>query len=151
MTAKNKLIDRPAGPPRILAVDSGKDWAWAYVADSQLRDVGFRKLPAVLPPIDLVYIERPHSGAQRASKKDLITLAIRAGEVGGVLCYLTGLEPKYVEPVTWKGSVGKKIMNDRVLAKLSPDEIKLLRGFPKAAKDDLLDAIGIALYFANRQ
>jgi hypothetical protein len=145
-----KLNLSVGGSPRIFAVDSGRDWAWAYVADRQLRDVGFRRLPDALPPIDRIYIERPHSGAQRASKKDLITLGIRAGEVGGVLRYLTSLEPKYVEPSTWKGSTTKKIMNDRVREKLSPEELKLLTGFPKAAIDDILDAIGIALYFADR-
>lgn len=134
----------------VLAIDSGGDWAWAYVAGGVLRGCGLRALPDPIPPCTRLVIERPHTGVARASKKDLITLAIRAGEVGGVLRRLTGIEPEYIEPQRWKGSVDKKVMNARVRAKLKPEELAHLVGLSKTKEHNVLDAIGIALYCVQR-
>lgn len=134
----------------VLAIDSGGDWAWAYVAGGLLRGCGLRSFPDPIPPCTRLVIERPHTGVAAASKKDLITLAIRAGEVGGVLRRLTGLEPQYIEPQTWGGSVSKTLKNERVRAKLKPEELAHLVGFSKTKVHNVLDAIGIALFCVQR-
>ena len=137
----------PAASTSIFAIDSGKDWAWAHILNGILLAVGLRKLPSVLPAITRLVVEKPHTGQSKASKKDIITLAIRAGEVGGVVAHLTGIKPEYIEPVRWKGSVPKKVTNERTLAKLTPEELLVLGA---KHNHNVLDAIGIALYIVGR-
>ena len=137
-----------------LAVDSGRDWGWALVIPSPdhkqpvLVACGLRKLSWPLPatPTRLV-VEQPHLGQSRASKKDLRTLALRAGEVGGRLAERLGLERiEFVEPNWWKrGSVEKSVMNERVRQRLSDSE-RVLAG----KNHNVLDAIGIALFCVGR-
>lgn len=111
-----------------------------------------------MPLADRVVVERPHAGNARASKKDLITLAIRAGEVAGRLvtaispesAISPGMQPEYIEPATWKGTIDKATTNERTLAKLHPDELALLHTLPHTTLHNVLDAIGIALFCVRR-
>jgi hypothetical protein len=142
---KRKIVSSTPGCP-VLAVDSGKDWAWALVVDDLLVGCGLKKLPDALGYTNpRLVVEKPHTGQQRATAKDRITLAIRAGEVAGRLAERFGLEPQYIEPATWGGSVGKAIKNARVLERLSPSE-RVLAG----KNHNVLDAIGIALFCVGR-
>lgn len=140
----------------ILSVDSGGNMGWALFDKTLLAcDLG---LPALLRPekayvgaVTRIIIERPHTGRTRARARDIITLAIRAGEVGGVLRYLTGVEPEYIEPQKWKGQLNKKRCNDIVEARLLPQEKSLLNKIkPLSAKHNVLDAIGIGLFSVGR-
>lgn len=125
---------------------------WALFDEKgQLQGCGLRHLPPELPPLKKIMIERPHTGRTRARARDILTLAIRAGEVGGVLRYLTGIEPEYIEPGKWKRQLPKKRCNDIVEAKLSPQEKSLLNKIkPLSAKHNVLDAVGIGLFLVGR-
>jgi hypothetical protein len=140
----------------VLGIDSGADCGWAlvHVESRQLISCGLGRLPSALQDLGIsrVVIERPHAGQTRARKKDVITLAIRAGEVGGICRYLLKIEPEYIEPNRWKGSVSKKIMNDRVEAKLSSSEVVIYESAKvvKSKRHNMLDAIGISLFCVGR-
>lgn len=136
----------------LLAVDSGANLGWAlFNFGGKLVGCGLRHLPSEIPRLGKIVIERPHTGRTRARARDIITLAIRAGEVGGVLRYLTGVEPEYIEPNKWKGQLPKKRCNDIVEAKLFPQEKRLLNDIkPKSAQHNVLDAIGIGLFSVGR-
>lgn len=138
----------------LLAVDSGGNTGWALFDPSSkvLVACGLNKFPDRWEvPITRVVIERPHTGQTQARKRDIITLAIRAGEVGGVMRLLTGVEPEYIEPQKWKGQLPKKRCNDIVEARLSEPEKRLLNNIkPKGAKHNVLDAIGIGLFASGR-
>ena len=133
-----------------MAIDSGGDWAWAYVADGLLRGCGLKTLPDPWPTADRLVVEKPHTGRSKATAKDRITLAIRAGEAGALFGHHLKLKPEYIEPSRWKGSVDKPVMNKIVLAKLKPEELALLVGFTTTKKHNVLDAIGIALFSVGR-
>lgn len=140
---------------KILTIDSGANAGWALFTDRQLTQCGLGEVPApCLVGVSRIVIERPHVGQTRSRKKDIITLAIRAGEVGGVLRYLTKVKPEYIEPNRWKGSTSKKIANDRAMAKLTAEETQTFqRDCKKVAKgklNNVEDAIGIGLYACDR-
>lgn len=150
------------GRELILAVDSGANLGWAlFDQDGPLRNCGFKNLFDAInlfgpDTVRRIIIERPHTGRTRARARDIITLAIRAGEVGGVLRYLTTqagktVEPEYIEPQRWKGQLPKKRCNDLVEAKLFIQEKSLLNKIkPLSAKHNVLDAVGIGLYAVGR-
>lgn len=137
----------------LLAIDSGANTGWAlFDSAGALRACGLKVMPDEWPePITRIVVERPHTGRTHARAKDIITLAIRAGEVGGIWSYITGVTPEYIEPSRWKGQVPKKRMNEIVEAKLTPQELKLLNNIrPKSAQHNVLDAIGIGLFLVGR-
>lgn len=139
----------------LLTIDPGADCGWALWLGGELYQCGFRKMPATWPePIARVVVERPHTGKTRARKKDVITLAIRAGEVGGIWSYITGIVPEYVEPNRWKGSQSKEISHRIIKAKLRPAELKKFqsdcKGMAESKRHNVLDAIGIGLYVLKR-
>jgi hypothetical protein len=152
----------------ILAIDSGANLGWARF-DPQKKEMeacglGAKPIQRLFEPqpsdypdrlytrnITRIVIERPHTGRSRARARDIITLAVRAGEVGGVLRYLLKVEPEYIEPVRWKGSMEKKICNRAVEAKLLPQEIQILNKCGnKSTRHNILDAIGIGLFCVGR-
>ncbi len=138
----------------ILTVDSGKDAGWALFSAGVLVACGLDpvKALAMFSKVDQLVVERPHAGNARASKRDLITLAIRAGEAGGVLGHVLGVKPQYIEPQQWKGSQTKEISHNIVKAKLTEVEHKVLKQaqLSKSKEHNTLDAIGIGLYVCRR-
>ncbi len=140
----------------ILAIDPGADAGWSLFAGKILVGCGLGAPPA--GDIGRVVIERPmiYPGArQKARPADIIKLAVRAGEAGGVYGRAHGLEPEYVEPAKWKGgSIDKNIHHPRIWAKLSPDEQAIVsnaaRGIAPSKRHNVLDAIGIGLYAVGR-
>ncbi len=138
----------------LLAIDSGANLGWAVFnpQTKQMEGCGLKNYPKEgAKPLQRIVIERPHTGRTRARACDILTLAIRAGEVGGVLRYLTGVEPEYIEPGKWKGQLDKKKGNRMVEAKLSPQEIAILNKIAKkSTQHNILDAIGIGLFIVGR-
>ena len=148
----------------LLAVDSGRDCGWALfslppkgqplsggaLVACGLRDfLHYTHWPA---PVTRIVVERQHPGRTRARVKDIITLAIRAGEVGGLLHYLTGVQPEYIEPNRWKGQLPKKRCNEIVEGLLRPEELAILNKIKaKGTKHNVLDAIGIGLFLLLRK
>lgn len=100
---------------------------------------------------DIVRVEMPRiypgSGQRKGDLNDLLDLA---AVVGYWEDRLRGSQDvKRVFPATWKGQVPKKIMNARVMAKLSEREAHTIRHV--GAKDhNIIDAIGIGLWALGR-
>lgn len=143
----------------ILAIDPGADCGWALFRNRQLVQCGLGPFPSTaLGQVSRLVIERPHTAQLHAPKKDIITLAIRAGEVGGIFSFFFKLKPEYLEPGGWKGSQSKKISHDVIRRKLSVDELKVLEGaktvggkrVAKADMHNVWDAVGIGLYVCQR-
>lgn len=137
----------------LLAIDPGADQGWALFSDSKaLISCGLGRPPA--DPVSRILIERPHGHGNKAPIRDIITCAIRAGETGGVLRNDRKVEPEYIEPATWKGSVKKKISHERIWAKLSPEEQARVadagKGVAASKRHNMLDAVGIGLFGVGR-
>ena len=85
--------------------------------------------------------------------EDLIILSLMAGRVGGLFAssVLVDGNHEYL-PRTWKKQVPKKIMIERIKAKLSKDEHSRVK-LPKDKKQqlDVYDAIGIGLWALGRR
>jgi hypothetical protein len=94
-------------------------------------------------------------GRQRARPADVIKLATRAGEAAGQYARPYGVEPEYVEPHAWKGSVDKNTHHARIWAKLKPDEQAIVsaaaRGIAPSKRHNILDAVGIGLFAVGRR
>jgi hypothetical protein len=137
----------------LLAIDPGAAAGWALFEGKRLAACGL-DIFTHCPLVDRVVIERPHSAKTKAPVRDVITLAIRAGEWGGRLRELLGVEPEYVEPATWKGSTPKDISHARTWAKLSPDERVVLakagEGVAPSKRHNVVDAVGLALWAVGR-
>lgn len=144
----------------LLTIDSGANMGWALFEGKEMLECGLCRGKNYLEElgarfghrsIKRIVVERPHAGRTRARARDILTLAVRAGEAGGVLRYLTGVEPEYIEPGKWKGQLPKKISNDRTLAKLTEAEKSILNNIkPLSARHNTLDAIGIGLFIVGR-
>lgn len=144
----------------LLAVDPGADAGWAHFDPEQRRLVACGLNEQFMTAhVARVVIERPMiypGGRQKARPADIIKLATRAGEWGGLGRAFFGVEPEYVEPAKWKGgSVPKSIHHARIWAVLSVDEqtvvSKAAAGIAPSKRHNLMDAIGIGLYAVGRQ
>ncbi len=86
----------------------------------------------------------PGSGQQKGDLNDLLNLAAVVG--GHEKTFKNHVR---VFPAQWKGQVPKKIMNARVLSRLSPQE--RLRIEDSGSKThNTIDAVGIGLYRLGR-
>lgn len=144
----------------IFSVDSGANLGWAIFSESGMEDCGLCRSMEALTNVGQLYmtggvkrlvVERPHAGRTRARARDILTLAVRAGEAGGLLGYFLGVNPEYLEPQKWKGQLSKKRCNEIVEAKLSVRELQIVNKIkPLSAKHNVLDAIGIGLFSVGR-
>jgi hypothetical protein len=86
-------------------------------------------------------------GRGKGDGNDLLQVARVAGRM------TAGFAPSqitYVAPRTWKGNVPKAIMGQRILSKLTPEELKVLPKLSKALLHNVIDAVGIGLYALRR-
>jgi len=138
---------------RVIAFDPGAITGWATFRGPELlgagiiRDVGEVHLGGAT----LVLIEKPliYALDSKGDPNNLITLAIRAGELGG-WAKTQGIPVRYVYPRTWKGTVPKAIGNKRTLAKLSDREKERLPEMAKSNAHNMLDAVGIGLWWLEK-
>lgn len=150
----------------LLAIDPGAKAGHALFRHGALTYAGLGfPADADIPADATVVVERPciYPGRrQKARPRDIITLALTAGQIAGVLM-ARGLEVRYVEPAEWKGgAIGKEVSHARIKRRLTEDEHAVLeaaiatggyRGKRMAPTRqlDLLDAIGIGLWAIGRQ
>ncbi len=93
---------------------------------------------------DIVVCERPMIYPRsHARPNDIVTLAISAGRY---VALAKGKTEFWYQPRQWKGQVDKKIMQQRILRLLWPEELKLV----KDANHDVFDAVGIGLFHLKR-
>jgi hypothetical protein len=102
---------------------------------------------------NLVVVEKPKIyPVSKARPNDIITLAVRAGELGGRAQGL-GRAVRYVEPHEWKRTLPKHICHARIMALLTEAEKSQMHGvfaLPDTKKHNAMDAIGIALWAVGR-
>jgi hypothetical protein len=147
-----------------IAIDPGKRTGWAEFHDSVLKNANAMHSSSMLasppmPPQDpwavrTVVIELPQVypfGQGKGDPNQLITLAVIVGDLRGFY-RRQGCIVQLVKPRTWKGTVPKKIHNERVLRKLSSEELDILPKRPRAKDYDhnMVDAIGLGLWALQR-
>jgi hypothetical protein len=142
----------------LLAIDPGADMGWARFDHGRLVGCGvggdLDGLDRCLWRPTRVVLERPMiypHGRQKARPRDVITLALRAGERAGLYGLRYNVEPEYFEPDEWKGgSISKEAHHPRVWKRLADEEKRVasLAGqlVPEKKHHNMLDAIGIGLF-----
>ena len=164
----------------LLAIDPGLDVGWALFLDTGrllacgLGDPRIHELHKASEIRDVI-IEHPfvYPRGQTKDPNAIVKLAIGAGEWAGT--YRQWAQIEYVLPWQWKGSVPKVIHHERLLAILSTDELEVFkkgtktytkmhvsassvkdgyapapRKMPASKKHNVLDAIGLGLFFLGR-
>lgn len=114
----------------------------ALVADSMSKLVKPARIVIEYP---MFYRTGP---ASRLPGDDILVLAASATAAWVNLAALypeASVEP--VRPLEWKGQVPKRIMNQRVLDRLAPDELTFVED---TENDNILDAIGIGMRICKR-
>lgn len=144
---------------RLLAIDSGSradrpNMGWALFVDAKLLEAGLVGSGKRLPNVNAkVIIEAPrwYPREYKIDTNDLLDLSILVGEIKGMY-EERGCLVLLVWPRSWKGTVPKKIHNERVLAALTEEEVALLPLRPRAKDHDhnVLDAVGIGLWKLGR-
>lgn len=89
--------------------------------------------------------QQVYPGARSANPNDLLPLAYLNGAVHARIDADETLMPL---PRVWKGSVEKSVFTRRILAKLQPDELSIVKGTKCAASKlhNVVDAVGLGLY-----
>lgn len=135
----------------LIAIDPGANAGWALFNGRELVICGCGT-PPIHSDIKRAMIERPiikPFGRQKERPKDIITLALRAGEAAGRLMTV-GVQIEYVEPHVWKGgSIPKKISHARIRRKLTSQENLVIDRY--ARTHDAMDAVGIGLFAIGRR
>lgn len=141
----------------LLCFDPGNVTGWAWFHDRELHAANYDSpvhLVTVAPAIrmDLVIIEKPQwrPKEKKIDINDLISLAVMVGELKERYSVFSRVE--LVLPTTWKGSVPKRVMCDRVLSRMMINEREKLPRRPRAKDYDhnMLDAVGIGLWKLGR-
>ena len=151
---------------RVTAIDPGATSGWAQFASGQLFAAGtFRgdEFPSVwhrgYEQTLVIEVPRIYPGGRgKGDPNDIVTLAMRVGEIRGH--YARTVSARIVEtyPRTWKGQVPKEIHHARVLAALSAQERTVLDAHarrptktnPHGYDHNMLDAVGLGLWFLKR-
>jgi len=129
----------------------GKHWQdTARNAYADLRDMF--PLEVIGPETTELVIERMQiypPGRGIGDQNDLVTVAFMSACLAGYL----DICPTEYYPAVWKGQTPKKVMNDRVLERLSEGErsrIYIKKG-ESSLKHNVIDAVGIGLYHLKRR
>ena len=138
-------------------VDPGNDTGLACFQDGLLIEActvafeDFRYLEVLSGDRVLIEVPRHYQHNEKGDTNDLIDLALRAGQVKE-WCLMKNAKVELVHPRTWKGSVPKKIHNERVLRALKDYERTLLPLKPRARTYDhnMIDAVGLGLWKLGR-
>ncbi len=106
---------------------------------------------------ETVIVEQPtvYRRGGKGDSKDLISVAIVAGAAAAAYgCESLDQTIRFVEPRTWKGSVPKKVHNERILRELHKEERKyfdwVIEDVPSGLVHNMIDAVGIGLYELGR-
>lgn len=94
-------------------------------------------------------IEMPQvymASRSRGDPNDLVELAL---VVGGFEMWFDGIVFKY-KPHSWKGTVPKLIMAERILKRLSYEEQNEIEIAPKSIWHNTIDGVGIGLHHSKR-
>jgi hypothetical protein len=148
----------------LLTIDPGKVAGWAYFDNDTLVDCGvlsFDPFPETIPWLDHTWfnniiIEKPKIYPVRQWKgdpNDLISVALIAGWIAGFTDVFSD-DIEYVTPQAWKGNRPKEVDHRHTMSRLSTEEkevIKETKGVLKSQKHNMIDAIGIGLWYLRRK
>jgi len=144
----------------MIAIDPGKWSGWALFFHGKLQAAGVLSEATILdkppmvewaPAVAVIEIPRAYPlGKGKGDPQDLIKLAILAGDLRGFY-RRHGLHTELVEPRRWKGTVPKDIHGERVLGALAPDEAAILPTLPKSKRHNMVDAIGLGLWWLEKE
>lgn len=134
---KNPIDVHPENP----SYPSGLWNSMVDAVDTELHVLGYEP--------DRLAIELPQVYIASRSKGDPNDLIALAGLVGAFTHWFRGMTFLYL-PREWKGSVPKKIMNDRVLKHLSEEERVKIEKSPKSLQHNVYDGVGIGLRHLKR-
>lgn len=136
---------------RLLAIDPGADTGWALYRSGLLEQCGLGEPPPF--EVDELIVEKPmiYPGG-KSRPNDIITLAIRAGEMRG---RWPNRPCTYVLPRVWKGgSISKPVSHARIWARLNQQEAGIaslvIERMAAGKRHNVLDALGIGLYGVGR-
>lgn len=118
----------------------------------ELMIVEMQKFTNFYDTPDTVIVERP-TIYRRGGKGDpvgLVSISIVAGAAACSISQDVWSKIKFVEPRVWKGSVPKKIHNERIVEQLNDREQAILKTrlvkAPVKLIHNVIDAVGIGLY-----
>lgn len=136
----------------LCAVDSGADSGFAIFDDGELVSACLRKLPAdgtTASNFQAAVVEIPDR--VKVNPKSIIKLALNAGAwlqyFGGY-----GRPVEAIEASAWKASTDPDVLARRILACLTPEEVKRLPKTRSALgyNHNVLDAVGLGLWRLGR-
>lgn len=134
----------------LLAIDPGECRGWARFNGVNLQECGVGNPPS-WGAVKLI-IECPRVYPRsRVNPNDLIQLAVKVGR--DIARYeQANLNPnsRIVYPQEWKGTISKELCNQRILAKLRPEERVLVPNLPASYLHNCIDAIGLGLFELGR-
>lgn len=127
----------------------GKTRGWLLMARQVYRDLMSRYPLEALSGATLA-IEVPQIYHGRSVGKDQIKLAQMGAALAGYLASRIEISVKEYLPKQWKGSVKKEAMTDRILERLTPEEISRIEECPASLRHNIVDACGIGLKMSGR-
>lgn len=141
----------------LVTLDPGQQAGLAVFKGPSLVWCGLNELPPYGGWCYGIFWEKPQINGQTEGKDPnaIVTEAVTAGrwldrlprQLGAACAF-----ERSVFPVQWKASVPKKIHNARVLAKLAPEELAILKALklPVSKEHNVIDAIGLGLFALGR-
>lgn len=144
----------------LLAIDPGRDTGWAeFTANRKLYACGLGD-PRMTRPSgaipEQVVIEKPRiypTARSKGDPNDIITLAISIGRYAEYYAD-RGATVELVWPYEWKQQLPKSVCAARVYAALDTKEQLIVdaagKQMAQAKVHNMMDAIGIGLYFLGR-
>ncbi len=137
----------------VTAVDPGADQGWAMFLGPRCVAMGLGEPPWTQGRDQVCVIEKPlYRPDERISPKVLVELAMNAGEARRA-AKIAGAEVVQFWPVTWKGSVPKKIMTERIKMSMPPEDLAILNPcrVAKGKLHNVIDAYGIGRYYLKQK
>lgn len=135
----------------LLAVDPGTHHLGIAVFHGTELTLAYleRGRPKLLDlPITRIVIEIPQIyKTGKADPKDLIRVSYAAGRSTVLAPYA---EVQLVQPRSWKGNTKKHITEQRVLERLTPEELSRIQMPPRSLANNVFDAIAIGLRAVGR-
>lgn len=137
----------------LLSIDPGAFTGWALFEDRTLIGCGFVTpsnwgdlvVSASPTKADILLEEPTIYPYSKARPADIMALQLKVGELKGRF-EAVGCLVELVQPRSWKGSVPKPVHNMRTFKALTDEERRLAEG----KRHDVLDAIGLGLWFLKR-
>lgn len=144
----------PSADPHCLGVAFFDDKTHTITADTFAGgSMGMERVKDLLGRATVCVVEKPMLYGGHPRPNDIVTLAVAAGEMGGIYRAVSGREPTYVKPYEWKRQLDKPKCWTRVLTLLDEREMLCLgnlKHMTKKRREDVQDAIGLALFGAGR-